>query len=35
MGVKMAVIDSGIDNDHPAIAGWMKGCMSFFADRNG
>lgn len=34
-GVKVAVIDSGIDNDHPALAGHVKGYMSFFEDRNG
>jgi subtilisin len=34
-GVKVAVIDSGIDNDHPAIAGRVKGYMSFFEDRDG
>lgn len=28
-GVKVAVIDSGIDNDHPAIAGRVKGYVSF------
>ncbi len=34
-GVKVAVIDSGIDNDHPAIAGHVKGYMSFSEDRDG
>src|SRR5215470_17035488 len=34
-GVKVAVIDSGIDNNHPAIAGHVKGYVSFFEDRNG
>src|SRR5215207_8840037 len=34
-GVKVAVIDSGIDNDHPAIDGHVKGYISFFEDRNG
>jgi subtilisin family serine protease len=34
-GVKVAVIDSGIDNDHPAIAGHVKGYSSFFEDRQG
>jgi subtilisin len=34
-GVKVAVIDSGIDNDHPAIAGHVKGYYSFFEDRLG
>jgi subtilisin len=34
-GVKVAVIDSGIDNDHPAIAGQVKGYISFFEDRSG
>src|ERR687893_984157 len=28
-GVKVAVIDSGIDNDHPAIAGRVRGYISF------
>ena len=31
-GVKVAVIDSGIDNDHPAIAGHVKGYISFSED---
>jgi subtilisin family serine protease len=34
-GVRVAVVDSGIDNDHPAIAGHVKGYISFFEDRNG
>jgi len=34
-GVKVAVIDSGIDNDHPAIAGHVKGYFSFYEDRLG
>jgi subtilisin family serine protease len=34
-GVKVAVIDSGIDNDHPAIAGHVKGYISFFEDQDG
>ncbi len=34
-GVKVAVIDSGIDNDHPAIAGHVKGYISFAEDRDG
>lgn len=34
-GVKVAVIDSGIDNGHPAIAGHVKGYISFFEDRSG
>jgi subtilisin len=34
-GVKVAVIDSGIDNDHPAIDGHVKGYISFFEDRSG
>jgi subtilisin family serine protease len=32
-GVRVAVIDSGIDNDHPAIDGRVKGYASFFEDR--
>ena len=31
-GVKVAVIDSGIDNDHPAIAGRVRGYISFTED---
>ncbi len=31
-GVKVAVIDSGIDDDHPAIAGHVKGYISFSED---
>ena len=31
-GVKVAVIDSGIDNDHPVIAGHVKGYISFSED---
>src|SRR5690242_6989738 len=31
-GVKVAVIDSGIDNDHPAIDGRVKGYISFSED---
>lgn len=31
-GVKVAVIDSGIDNDHPAIAGRVRGYISFAED---
>lgn len=34
-GVKVAVIDSGIDNDHPAIEGRVRGYISFFEDREG
>jgi subtilisin family serine protease len=34
-GVKVAVIDSGIENDHPAIAGHVKGYISFSEDRDG
>jgi subtilisin len=34
-GVKVAVVDSGIDNDHPAVAGHVKGYMSFWEDRDG
>ena len=34
-GVRVGVIDSGIDNDHPAIAGHVKGYISFFEDRSG
>ena len=33
-GIKVAVIDSGVDNDHPAIAGRVKGFSSFFEDAN-
>lgn len=34
-GVKVAVIDSGIDNDHPAVAGRVRGYIRFFEDREG
>ena len=34
-GVRVAVIDSGIDNDNPVIAGHVKGYISFFEDREG
>src|SRR6516225_3333568 len=34
-GVRVAVIDSGIDNNNPAIAGHVKGYISFFEDREG
>jgi subtilisin len=34
-GVKVGVIDSGIENDHPAIAGHVKGYVSFSEDRDG
>jgi len=34
-GVRVGVIDSGIDNDHPAIAGHVKGCISFWEDTDG
>jgi subtilisin family serine protease len=34
-GVKVAVVDSGIDNDHPAVAGRVRGYISFTEDRNG
>lgn len=34
-GVKVGIIDSGIDNDHPAIAGRVKGYVSFYEDRDG
>src|SRR5215467_14483261 len=34
-GVKVAVIDSGIDNEHPAISGHVKGYTSFYEDRDG
>lgn len=34
-GVKVAVIDSGIDNDHPAVAGRVQGYISFGEDRDG
>ena len=34
-GVKVAVIDSGIDNDHPAVAGHVKGFISFWEDEDG
>jgi subtilisin len=34
-GVKVAVIDSGIDNNHPAVAGHVKGYISFSEDRDG
>ena len=34
-GVKVAVIDSGIDNDHPAIAGHVRGYLSLREDRSG
>lgn len=34
-GVKVGVIDSGIDNDHPAIAGRVQGYVSFYEDRSG
>jgi subtilisin family serine protease len=34
-GVKVAVIDSGIDNTHPAIAGRVKGYVAFPMDTDG
>ena len=34
-GVKVAVIDSGIDNNHPAIDGHVKGYIAFSEDRDG
>ena len=34
-GVRVAVIDSGIDNAHPAIAGQVRGYISFSEDANG
>jgi subtilisin len=34
-GIKVAVIDSGIDNNHPAIAGHVKGYIAFTEDRDG
>ena len=34
-GVKVAVIDSGIDNNHPAVAGHVKGYISFWEDEDG
>ena len=34
-GVRVGVIDSGIDNDHPAIAGHVRGYISFQEDREG
>jgi subtilisin family serine protease len=34
-GVKVAVIDSGIDNNHPAIAGHVTRYISFTEDRDG
>ena len=34
-GVKVGVIDSGIDNEHPAIAGRVRGYISFGQDRAG
>ncbi len=34
-GVKVGVIDSGIDNDNPAVAGHVKGYISFSEDREG
>ncbi len=34
-GVKVAVVDSGIDNDHPAVAGHVKGYKSFSENRDG
>ncbi len=34
-GVKVGVIDSGIDNDNPAVAGHVKGYISFSEDRDG
>jgi subtilisin len=33
-GVKVGVVDSGIDNDHPAVAGHVKGYISFSEDRD-
>jgi subtilisin len=34
-GVRVGVIDSGIDNDHPAVDGHVKGYISFWEDPNG
>jgi subtilisin family serine protease len=34
-GVRVGVIDSGIDNNHPAIAGHVTGWASFVEDRDG
>lgn len=34
-GVRVGVIDSGIDNDHPAIEGHVRGYISFYEDREG
>lgn len=34
-GVKVAVIDSGIDNDHPAVAGRIRGYVGFVEDQDG
>lgn len=34
-GVKVAVVDSGIDNTHPAIADHVKDFVSFFEDKEG
>jgi subtilisin len=34
-GVRVAVIDSGIDNDSPAINGHVRGYVSFVEDRDG
>src|SRR5690242_18271610 len=34
-GVRVAVIDSGIDNENPAVAGHVKGYASFYDDGSG
>ncbi len=34
-GVRVGVIDSGIDNDHPAIAGHVRGYVQFSEDADG
>ncbi|MGH2586493.1 MAG: S8 family serine peptidase [Dehalococcoidia bacterium] len=34
-GIRVGVIDSGIDNDHPAIAGHVTGWAAFWQDRDG
>lgn len=34
-GIRVGVIDSGIDNDHPAIAGHVTGWAAFVEDRDG
>jgi subtilisin family serine protease len=35
VGVRVAVIDSGIDNDHPAVAGRVRGYVSFAEGEDG